>query len=185
MLLTGVTPGSANPRHAISLSKSLGQPWESRPRALSPRPAPRSPLPPAAGSREGNLAPGPLCPESQRGCLRLASCGPGIERSGRGPRSTLPLPSAVVVSFCLPSSEEGLSGRREPEDCLENASNKHAYWLGHRSQGSAIARVPRPPVNLTNTAPDHISASWFTSPFGLPWQTAFSILTQRRASLLL
>lgn len=35
-VVTGVTPGPANPRHAISLSKSLGRPWESRPQALPP-----------------------------------------------------------------------------------------------------------------------------------------------------
>lgn len=37
-VVTGVTPGPANPRHAVSLSKRLGQPWESRPRALPPAP---------------------------------------------------------------------------------------------------------------------------------------------------
>lgn len=52
--------------------------------------------------------------------------------------------------------------------------------------GSAIAPVPRLTVSHTNTAPAHISASWVTKPlWTLPWHTAFSVLTQRTASLLL
>lgn len=127
-VVTGVTPGPANPRHAVSLSKRLGQPWESRPRALPPRRRRRR------GSARGAWHPA-LPPEQQPGNLRVPpSCGPEVERPGRGPPSTL-----RRLCFCLRSSKEELSGRREPEDLRPPASNSRAYCLGHRSGGSAIA----------------------------------------------
>ncbi|XP_057355514.1 uncharacterized protein LOC130683272 [Manis pentadactyla] len=119
---------TANPRHAVSLSKRLGQPWESRPRALPPRRRRRR------GSARGAWHPA-LPPEQQPGNLRVPpSCGPEVERPGRGPPSTL-----RRLCFCLRSSKEELSGRREPEDLRPPASNSRAYCLGHRSGGSAIA----------------------------------------------
>lgn len=56
-----------------------------------------------------------------------------VERPGRGPPSTLALPSAAVFCLCLPCSEEGLSGTQGARRL------KSACGLGGRSPGSAMA----------------------------------------------
>lgn len=81
------------------------------------------PLPPAAGSRKGNLAPGPLCPESQRVSLRRPSAvqhpaGRGLKGLGNDHSGRLRL----SVSASAPRRKVYQNaGSQENEKCFQHA----------------------------------------------------------------
>lgn len=97
-----------------------------------------------------------------------------VERPGRGPPSTLALPSAAVFCLCLPCSEEGLSGTQGARRL------KSACGLGGRSPGSAMAPGSglRGLPGCQPPAP-HRAPLGQQPPWTPPWHTAFSILPPR------
>ncbi|XP_005863949.1 PREDICTED: uncharacterized protein LOC102239477 [Myotis brandtii] len=165
----GISQSSPRNRLVKKTGPALGK------QATGAAPTPVLPsTPPSAGSPEGSLAPWPLRASRSGAAFAEASrtpapCGPEIERPGRRPRSTLPLQAAVVVGLSLPSSEEGLLGRREPEDGRTPGSNRRAYGLGHSIGGShcscsQAASLPPTPTRLQPTSPPAGSPAPLDSP---------------------
>lgn len=169
MLLTGVTPGSANPRHAISLSKRLGQPWESRPRVLP------TPPPPPAGSGLPRGEPGTRAspPEPQRGSLRVGLAYSGNLRAGDGKAwagTTIHPPTAVGCGcLSLPPllrgrfiREQG-ARRQSEEECLLPKGLPMVWAI---APGAApLLLLPGYQSRTQHCSCPHMSTSWVTRPF--------------------
>lgn len=149
----------SSPRN--QLVKKTGPALGKQATGAAPTPARPLPLPAAPGAQRGAWHPG-LPAEPRRG----STLRPGDRRPGRRPRPTLPLQAAVVVCLSLPSAEEGLRGRREPEGGRTPDSNGRAYGLGLRFGGSHCARsqAASPP---RQRAAARVAASWVAGPFGL------------------
>lgn len=153
-VVTGVTPGPANPRHAIGLSKRLAQPWESRPRALSPYPTG------LRGAARGAPAPWPRPPlrgKTPRGLPHPQRPACGVEGS-RGPVGHLhsPFPTAnlsVLISLPLqkghPDTPSPGTARRKRSSCPP-ASHRP---LGRCPRPCQLAKAPRPPLWLAHSLP--------------------------------
>lgn len=120
--------------------------------------------------------------EQQQDNLRAPpSCGPEVERPGRGPPSTLPLPSALVVSASAPQRKSYRdAGSQKTEDRLLPTAEPTVWAIAPEAAPLLPAsRASRLPVSRTDKATAHISASRPQSLQTLLWHTAFSILTQR------